>query len=327
MTEPVRRWRFPWGLVVTTALVASQAATSMRSRQPGTATSPELWLAPAVCVAAIFLTIQQLQNYFWGIIAALAVMFHPAYWLWSPTFPSIWLAEAAQLVILAAVVVACGLVYQPQWAWRSWLVLAPLTSVACAVAWQAEPTSGLAISVLPLAVLSLIAGHTFARWRGPNLPGPCPGNVVTGLGLGLLGPLLGLLLVYLAEPGGNRLSQTIQSLAPRRPISAAELEKWFWPTPWAVVPLMAWGLVCTFRRGRTELVRRKSPAAWALTLFALLSFLAAGLMPDDNGGMSVLSLASVAVLLCVFGVADVFRKIWDQLRLAPPGERVGDPEA
>jgi hypothetical protein len=324
MTEPMTPWRFPWGLMVTAALLAVLAAISMGARLASTVASPEIWLAPAICVSAVFLTLQQLQNYFWGIVAALSLMFHPAYWQWAPVYPSILLAEVAELLILAAVVVACGLVYQPHWAWRSWLVLAPLTGIACGVAWQAVPTSGLAISLLPLVVLPLVAAHALGRRRRPDKPAPCAGNVVAGLGLGLFGPAVGLLWGYLAEPGGLSLSQIANSLELRQPITTLELEKCFWPTPWAVVPLAVWGLWRTFRRGRSELARRKAPAAWALTLFALLNLLAAGLMPGDNCEMSVLSLATVAVLLGVFGVADVFRNIWDQLRLAPPGERVGE---
>jgi hypothetical protein len=327
MTEPTPPWRFPWGLMLTTVLLAVLAAISMPARQTTTAASPEAWFAPAVCVAGIFLTLQQLQNYFWGIVAALVVIFHPVYRQWAPTYGSILVAEAAELVILAAVVVACGLVYEPRWAWRSWLVLAPLTCAAGGVAWQTAPTAGLVISLLPLMVLPLAAGHALWRRRRGDQPAPCPGNIVAALGLGLLGPPVGLLFGYLAEPSGLSLAQICKSLELRQPITTLELEKWLWPTPWAVAPLVVWGLWRTFRRGRSELVRHKAPAAWALTLFALLTLLAAGLTPDDNGELAVLALASVAVLLGVFGVADLFRNIWDQLRLPPPGERAGEPGA
>ena len=60
--------------------------------------------------------------------------------------------------------------------------------------------------------------------------------------------------------------------------------------------------------------------AWLLTLYAALT-LAVMFLPSVDPALLVLSLVIVAVLLAVYGVGDVFRNIWEQLRLPPPEER------
>jgi hypothetical protein len=100
-----------------------------------------------------------------------------------------------------------------------------------------------------------------------------------------------------------------------------ELRRWAWPELWVVLPLMGWGLWRSCRRGWKLWARGKPPLAWVLPLFALI--LAAGVVfrPGKDDEVSLLSLASLAVLLSIFGIADVLRGFMEKLVLAPPQER------
>jgi hypothetical protein len=189
--------------------------------------------------------------------------------------------------------------------------------------------------LLTLPVAAVFAWRQRAAKEGRRL---CPGNLVGGLALGLLAPAAGLLLGCLPPSDHSARTEMLapldllrQPLAvppsdwkPLVPFESRQLEKWCWPTPWATLPLSVWGIWCTLRRGKWDLNRRRAPLAWVLTLYTILDVVAAGLS-QDGLALQVLSLATLTVLLAVFGVGDVFRNIWDQLRLAPPHERADEP--
>jgi hypothetical protein len=103
--------------------------------------------------------------------------------------------------------------------------------------------------------------------------------------------------------------------------TAGDLRRWCWPSAWVVLPLAGWGLWRSFRRGWKNWARKKAPAAWALTLYALLAAAVWALRPAGAGGPALLPLAGLAVLLGVFGVSDVLRGFMERLVLAPPQER------
>jgi hypothetical protein len=334
MTEPEPR-RFPWGLVLTTILLAGIALASMRVLPgPRQSASTDVLLAGVACVVAVFLTMRLLQNYFWGVVAALVVAVHPLDEPWTLSAPLAMRGAAAELVTLMIAVMACGLMYQARWAWRGWLELSLLVCVVGGAAWQAAAISGAVSGLLLLIALPPISVHAWRVRCRTDGQRPCPGNVFVGLALGLLAPVAGLFLGCLPEfdeRGRAELtspSDLLQQIAPSAdwkplmPFDAQYLERWCWPTPWVVVPLVVWGLWCTVRRGKHELARRCAPTAWVLTLFALLTLVAAGLRHESEA-LAVMSLATLAVLLVVFGVGGVFRNFWDQLRLAPPHERGG----
>jgi hypothetical protein len=88
---------------------------------------------------------------------------------------------------------------------------------------------------------------------------------------------------------------------------------WTWPTPWLVGPLMVWGFWCTLWRGWRDLTRRRVPAPWGLSLFAAGTLFLASTLPTGAVLLSVL-----AVLLSVYGVADIFRGLAERLILLPP---------
>jgi hypothetical protein len=331
MTEPATPWRFPWGLFLTIALLAGVVTVTFAVVPERRAAPTEAILAAAVSAVAVFVTMRRLQNYFWGVVAALGLVMHPLYWQGEPQWPRALRAEAVELVILAAVVTASDKMYQTRWAWRWWLALGTLCTAAGAVAWQTAPAAGWTTALLLMGALPIVGAYAWRQRRRQDGVRPCPGNVTGGAALALLAPVAGLLLGCLPEPGGAGRSEWANALEllqwplPRseerlRLFDHRAVQQWCWPTPWAVVPLMLWGAWCTLRRGQHELSRRQAPKSWALTWFGLIT-LATTSLGHDNAASLLLPLASLAVLLAVFGVADVLRSIWDQLRLAPPDER------
>jgi hypothetical protein len=332
MTEPEPR-RFPWGLVLTTLLLAGIALASMKVLPgPRRSASIDVLLTGVAFVVAVFLTMRWLQNYFWGMVAALLLVVHPFDEPGTLSLSHAMRGEAAELLTLTIGVIACGLMYHSRWAWRGWLVLAVLSCVVSGMAWQSTAISGAVSGLLLLIALPPMTVHAWRVRHRPASERLCPGNVFASLALGLLAPVAGLFLGCLPEPmeqGRAEMASPVNLLEqiapsadwkPLVPFEAQYLERWCWPTPWAVVPLVVGGIWCTVRRGKHDLARRRAPTAWVLTLFALLTLVAAGLRHDGEA-LAVLSLAALAVLLAVFGVGEVFRSFWDQLRLAPPHER------
>ena len=59
----------------------------------------------------------------------------------------------------------------------------------------------------------------------------------------------------------------------------------------------------------------------SITLFALVVVGGMCWKPGTSDDIALLSLASLAVLLSVFGIADVVRSCMERLVLAPPQER------
>jgi hypothetical protein len=156
--------------------------------------------------------------------------------------------------------------------------------------------------------------------------------------VGVLAVCAGTLLAPLAEPylGGTirtRLTpgqtpwETIQMAVPAGwgwhlpGLTTDELRQWSWPNPWAVLPLMAWGLWCTVSRGWKQSARRQPPLAWILTLYSGLALLGVSLCPAEAREVALLSWAVLSVLLGVFCVGDTLRTLWERLRLEPPHER------
>jgi hypothetical protein len=334
MTAP-EPWRLPWGLLLTSVLLAGAAVLTVTLRLEAPSSAASGWTVTVVVgVVAAFLAMGWLQSYFWGVVAALLVLVHP---LNDPGQTSAWrplLAEALALVTVAGAVAAGATVYHKQWAWRSWLVLAVALSAASGAAWQAVPASGLLTSLLLLLTLPPLALLAWRQRCRRVAETPALGNVLAGLVLGLGAPIAGLLLGCLPEFGAGRANvlepldlleqgATVVAWKPLLPLERHNLQRWCWPTPWATVPLLLWGGWCTLRRGKWEIGRQRPPTAWVLALFALLELASAGLVRHEPFVPVELSLGCLAVLLAVFGVGDVFRNVWDQLRLAPPDERVG----
>jgi hypothetical protein len=106
--------------------------------------------------------------------------------------------------------------------------------------------------------------------------------------------------------------------------AAEHLRDWAWPAVWAVLPLALLGLWLTLRRGRKLLAARRPPLPWVLTLYALAELAGVPLHPGSAAVTVVLPLASVALLLALFGVGAVVRALFRPLVLPPPEERAAE---
>jgi hypothetical protein len=340
MTEPETRQRLPWGSVLTSAALAGIVVAVYRGASTGVSSLPwaSTWAA-ALAGVAVFLAMRWWQNYAWGIIAGLFVVLHPLYLEKARTLPGAVVAEALHLGVLAGVVAAWQAVFWPRFAWRSWLAGAVMLCAALALAWPLQPRMGFLATCL--VCFGLLGSAILAtRWnqRRAN-PAPSWLNIGAAALLGLVVPAGGVLLAPLAvrhfrwqqipvQPAiGDPLDyweEVVSTPVEDFQVDAfrpAQLNQWAWPRGWVVLPLMAWGLWCSFRRGWKQSARRKPPVAWVLTLFALIELAGACLRPGSEAEVPLLSLAALAALLSVFGIADVLRGFMEKLVLAPPQER------
>jgi hypothetical protein len=321
MTKPATQCEMPWGLVVTLALLAGAVAFWMRWLQPTPEAAPwEVVGLAALTTLAAFLAMRWLQNYFWGVVTAVLLMLHPLHGQRTEPYRAAFQVEALELVVLAVVIAGWRLAFRRDFVWRSWLCLAVLGGLATmAAAWNVpsdQASRGTALLVawpVPLALLALMPSQRRAGDR------PHRGNLACLL---LVGLLFFFLVGYLSPPSINdymlswqKVGEASWSGLQLRAWERDQLDKWTWPTLWVMVPLVLWGLWRTVRRGWRELRKRRAPAPWVLTLDAAFGLLVPG------EATAVLPLAALAVLLAVFGVADVFHGISEQLILLPPEER------
>jgi hypothetical protein len=254
-------------------------------------------------------------------------------------------AEALELLALAAVTFGCGLTFLPAFAWRSWLAVAVVLTAAAALAWPAWPQAGLVTTLL--SALALGGAALLARRQTPR---GAPANAAAALAVGVLTPVAALFLAPVFAPLTSAAPLNWSMAVDADAMSAGELlaqavlpgaaglelhglapeglnQRWGWLAVWVALPLALWGLWCAFRRGVKEVRRRRPPLAWVLLLYAVVDLVCVALHARTAVQTAFLPLASAAVLLAVFGVADVARSIADGLVLLPPGERQPHPDA
>jgi hypothetical protein len=99
-----------------------------------------------------------------------------------------------------------------------------------------------------------------------------------------------------------------------------EMERWGWSAI-LTVAMMVVGWWRSLRRGWKCWRRNLPPLAWVLTMFVLVDLAGILLHPPRAAGIALLSFAPVAVLLNVFGVADLAQGLGERLVLSPPHER------
>jgi hypothetical protein len=325
MSEPAMRWRIPWGLVLTLALLAAGVGGAIRWLRP----EPAPWdvIGSAVLtVGAAFLAIRWLQNYFWGVVTAALLVVHPQFWKWAEPYQLGMRGEALEMVTLALVIAGWRLAYRPDFAWREWLVLFGAGIPATCAAFRDGPGEIL-VPVVILVVMGCPLGTVLAGRRrlrgGENRPHR--GNLACNLLVGVAWIIAVSWPSWFRGPGLDEGLLQWQSVAANqfsgaqlRNIESERLEQWAWPSLWVVTCLMVWGLWCTLRRGWRESKRLRPPTGWLLTLYAAATVLIAR---DQSFGGAVLMLTTLAILLSVFGVADLLRGISEQLVLLPPAER------
>jgi hypothetical protein len=331
------RQRLPWGVLLTAAALAGGLLVALRA-WPGDAT-PVPWpsvLALAVAAVAAFLVLRGLQSYLWGVVAGLLLSFHPVLWDGLLSHQEALRAEALELAVLAGVVASWQLLLRPFFLWKAWICVCLVLCAALGTAWPTGAAAGLAASVV--AAVGLLAGAVVALRRRRRSASHLPSgwNLVTAAALGLLTPGAGLamapwgawLLDWLGGAGVHTQQYGLDLLAaalrPESPwpgwpaFGAEQLRRWAWPAPVVVLPLMAWGLWRTVRRGLRQTRAGQLPRAWLLTFFAAATLTESGLHPASVPDAAPVALASLAVLLCVFCIADLLRGLTERLVLPPP---------
>jgi hypothetical protein len=336
--EPAVRFQFPWGTVLTLAALGAVLVSVARAAgTPGQAVSWESAGALAAAGGAAFLVLRWLQNYVWGVVAGLALPFHPLFQSLVGRSDAGLIPEALLLIVLAATVAGWRLAFLPRFAWRSWVVAGAVLLAAGALAWPLQPRIGLVAALLGgggLLAGSCLAAGAYRRWKQR----PSALNVTAALLVALAVPAAGLFLApttvqvlgwqpHPALPADARVSEfwTAATDADFENYSVTgfgknDLGRWAWPQTWVVLPLMGWGFFRSVRRGFRHW-RRRLPLAWVLTLYALAVLAGVAFYPGMDLSAAVLSLTSLAVLLTVFGVADLVRGFMERLVLAPPQER------
>ncbi|HYT89770.1 MAG TPA: hypothetical protein VEL76_13765 [Gemmataceae bacterium] len=329
MAEPAAR-RMPWGLVLTIVLLSLLLGMVFR------AAPWRVVLATVGMAVGTFLALRRLQNYLWGVVGALVLALHPLNWEWSAPFEQSMRAEALELIVLAAVVTAWELAARPAFAGVAWLLVALALCLGGGLAWPALPQAGLVTALL--TVVGLPLGGLLAALR--HRERPAWGNVTAAVVLGIAAPILGLLLAAAsvrvldwpvsggvgADSGAfDFLSAAVGTGAAGLEIgsfAANELHRWAWPAVWVVLPFLLVGLWLTVRRGSKLLSARRPPLPWVLTLYALVELVGAALHPSAALTPILLRFASVALLLAIFGIAEIVRAVLRPLVLPPPEERM-----
>jgi hypothetical protein len=326
--------RLPWGLLLTTGLLALLVALVYH------AAPWRVVLATAAVAAATFLILRRLQNYFWGVLAALTLAFHPLHWEWPTSSELAVRAEALELLVLACVTAGWDLAALPFFAWRAWLVAASAVLVGGGLAWPAAPQAGLVAGVLTAVGLPLGALWSALRHRER----PSRWNLAAAVLLGGAGPPLALLLACGSvrvldgpvSPGLGADSTVADFLTAAVSPEAAGLQifrhageerrHWAWPAAWVVLPLLALGLWTAVRRGLKQFAARHPPLSWVLVLYALAELAGLMLHPLGRPETTLLPLAALALLLAFFGVAELARALTRPLILPPPHERMAEGE-
>jgi hypothetical protein len=325
---------------LTVVALALLVVVFFRNR-PGLEVYPP-WPVLAAVVAEVVLTFLALRRSvgpFWAVVAGVLLAVHPYSWKWTPPFDQALWVQALELAVLVGVIEGGRLAFAPRAAPLGWLVAFVWLGAGVAACWFLSPAAGAVAVLLTGLALSIFAGLASRQRRRPGMTAvPSRWNIFGAILVGVLAVCAGTLLAPLAEPylGGTvrtRLTpgqtpwETIQMTVPAGwgwhlpGLTADELRQWSWPTPWAVLPLMAWGLWCTVSRGWKQSARRQPPLAWILTLYSGLALLGVSLRPAEAPDVALLPWAVLSVLLSVFCVGDTLRTLWERLRLQPPHER------
>jgi hypothetical protein len=343
MKEPEIRPRLPWLNLVTMAVIGMaviglyQVSASLNQTVP--------WGTVRCAVAlglASFLIFRWQQSYFWGLVAGLLVPLHPLFTGCGEPFKDGMVALVFEVIVLMVLTAAWSLTFLPRFAWRSWCFAALLLCVLLTLAWPLGIRVALIVSGFTLLGLLLAAFLAVQRRRSNPKTGPSWLNIAIAFLLGLGVPVAGLFLAPFTDriPNWHRNPEVKDAQSALDFLQAAggvtmtdyhvqgfrgeELAQWAWPEAAVVLPLMAWGFWRSFRRGWKQARRQQPPLGWVLTLFTLVVVGVVSFYPLADGKALLISLAALAELLVLFGVADLARLFMEKLVLAPPHERVED---
>ncbi len=315
---------FPWDLAVLLPALAVVVLYSLPGLSPANRLPAlqETW-STLLAVASGFLVGRWLHNNLWGLVIALLLLnLWPLYFQGAQGEVRPWLlAEAVKLMILAICLAGWDSVFQVRFQ-SSLFLTGLLLLLGTLVLWLLLPSAGLVASLLITGLFFLAS--CLAIGRRPTL-GSSWANIFLSLALALAIPSLALVaagelaMVPLAQSVEELLQEAIQpDFANQDYFAAADLEHWAWPLFWIILPLMVWGWWRSWRRGWKQWRLGHLPLPWVLSLYALADLAGVLLHPAGAQAMFFLPLVSLAVLLCIFCVADLIRGLGERLVLAPP---------
>lgn len=317
------RWRFPWGLAFSLALIAAVLTGLLRVFPAYRA--PVSWegVGAALLIAvAAFLVMRWLVSWLAGMVAAFLITLTPVS------------AEAARngtllpegLVLLALACVLAGWRNLPTPYFRPWhwLTLVIGSVGAISFSWTLQPRNGLVAGVIVVA--GLLLGTILALVLRKHARGSAL-NIAGGFITAVSAPVCGLLAatVLSGTMTSNRENKdALELLHQAVEINPASTEafsdrQWNVPFLWLLAALAVWGIWRSFRHGLILWRGNKLPVSWLLLLFAIVNL---SLLPQCSRSTALLPVLSSAVLIGVFGVGDFFRRIGQSLILRPPHERV-----
>jgi hypothetical protein len=340
--------KIPWGLVLALAALAT-VVTIVLSLGPGSERGAS-WPAIASVVLAgwaMFLSERWLQNYLWGLLAALVFTLHPYVLGWANAGEVLLWGEALGLVVLATNIASWRILFQKQFLPFAWTAIGLILVLGIGFAWSVDrrirldrlPDLRMGLVTASVTMGGLLLGSILACVKHKQWA-LCCGNISIAALLGILCPLLGLALAVGRFPVLINLSRASYGIVTWDDCVAL-LEATFLPQPdnrgdvglmvtemdrwgWAAIltlAMMVVGWWRSLRRGWKCWRGGKPPLAWVLTLFALVDLAGIILHPPPAAGIALLSFAPVAVLLNVFGFADLAQGLGERLILAPPHER------
>lgn len=348
MGEPAEKKRWPW-ILLGMVLLALLAATTHRLL----AGEEDIPAASLVYVALTSVTAfwvgRILLNIFWGLVLAVLFAVHPLVLQASVQSPAFLQAEFLKLAVFVCVLLIWKLTLRRERAFFTIMGLGLLNAVFGGWAWLTSPQAGwttLLFSAVCFGMLAVLAGWRRRHQDEKRIPLL---HVVLVAMLAMTIPVLSLAAAFGVSQGAAELNKkNVESLQPvfTHPLAVEDgvtallqnsfqpqsgtnffpgtsldaLQEWAWPYPWATLAVLLLGLYRTIRRGWIQWPTRKAPLSWALLLFVLSNVIADILHSTSVREANFLPLASVAVLLGVFGIADWLRSIGDQIVLKPPGE-------
>ena len=340
--------KFPWGLLLAVMGIAAIDLIVLTLRTEST--NDVFWSAAASVVVAggaMFVCLRWLQNYIWGILAALAFTLHPYVLGWAEAGEVLLWGEALGLVVLAANIASWRILFQKQFLPLAWAAIGLILVVGIGFAWSVERRGpvhrlpdlrmGLVTALVTMGGLllgSIMACVKHKQWT------LCWGNISIAALLSILCPLLGLALAVGRFPAFDGLSNPSYGHVTWDGCMSL-LELTLFPNPdyrgdlsflvsemersgvaaILTVAMMVVGWWRSLRRGRKCWRVSQPPLAWLLTLFAVVDLASIVLHPPTAASSALISFAPVAVLLNVFGFADLAKGLGERLVLSPPHER------
>ena len=289
-------------------------------------------LSTLTCVHVAYLTLWKNHSLGLAVVVSIIVLVFDRQPLESSSDGNFCLSQAILLALYSCLLIIGSTVDQLHFTRYLWVIaLVGLSSLTALIFIEAEMTSRLvardAVSSsihqrmrqcsFVLLIVAAVGGLVFAKGRSKA--------VWFGAIVCLLAPILGYALARLYVPAhvdhlldGARWDLWYDDL---RKWSAAgnhlaAIEPCCWTTPWIVVALWIAGFWRTISRGVRQRRRGALPVAWLLSLAATL--LVAVVLPSTTPESKPLGLACLAIILPVFGLADLGLLLGEQLALPTP---------